>query len=361
MLNETTEDGVASKVLDALPVGVFSVDSKMRINFANHTAETLLGRSIALLRDKQIEDVLSKNSDLEKLVIKALEHGGSVSARKLKIVGPTSNALEVDARAAPNHETQTVIVSLTPLHGSADEGLKGESETMAEVARILGHEVKNPLAGLLGAAQLLARQARDDQQALLSLIREEGNRIERILDRFVAFETFFSPRLCQTNVHRVLTDVMELCRASYAENIELIAQFDPSLPEIMADPDHLHEAILNLIKNSCEAISETETGNRILIRTRFRPGVRMENANGVKKRVGAYEIAISDNGPGISDDLKERVFSPFFTTREKGDGVGLAVVAEILQAHGGYIKVDNNTNSGGACFRLLLPINSEEN
>lgn len=350
------DDCTSSRVLDALPVGVFGVDPHYRIAFANHMAETLLGRSLALLLGKRLDEVLSKGSDLDNLVAKAHEHGGSVAVRKLKLVGPTLSVQEVDANAAFSQEAEMVIVSLTLLRATGEADHKGEAAAMAEVARILGHEVKNPLAGMMGAAQLLARQARDDQQALLTLIREEGERVGRILDRFVAFETFFRPRLAPTNIHRVLTEVIALCRASYASEISLKALFDPSLPKVMADPDHLHEAFLNLIKNASEAIAESGKGDEITIETRYRPGVRLANKQGGKKSGGVFEISICDNGPGVPADVQERIFSPFFTTREKGDGVGLAVVAEIMTAHGGHIELDSDRD--GACFRMVLPIES---
>ena len=358
MLTKSLDDNNAANVLDNLPVGVLCVDSNYQISMVNQMAENLLGRSLSLLRGKRLDEVLSKGSELETLVATVHENGGSVSVRGLKLVGPTLSVEEVSASAALSLDTNTVVVSLTPLRGPGEADPKGQSAAMAEVARILGHEVKNPLAGMMGAAQLLARKARDDQQALLSLIKEEGGRIGRILDRFVAFETFFRPRLVPTNVHRVLGEVVELCRASYAHNIEVEIRYDPSLPEVAADPDHLHEAFLNLMKNACEAISETGVGDRVIVETRYRPGVRLTNAENGNKQRGAFEVSICDNGPGIPAEVQEQMFSPFYTTKESGDGVGLAVVAEILSAHGGFVEVDSG--EGGACFRLLFPLGSRQ-
>jgi two-component system nitrogen regulation sensor histidine kinase GlnL len=234
---------------------------------------------------------------------------------------------------------------------AGDDSKTAEVNAFAQVARMLGHEVKNPLAGIVGAAQLLARQARDDQQALLTLIREEGARIERIVDRFSAFETFFSPRARITNVHIVLDSVVDLAKASFGSNTRFDLQYDPSLPEIEVDPDHLHEAALNLVKNGIEAAVGRQA--RIAIATRFRAGFRFAGRDGPRAR-GALEISFTDNGPGVPEATVARVFEPFFTTKAGGAGIGLAVVVEIMQAHGGFVVLDNSAS--GASLRLLFPI-----
>ena len=357
MNNYLTDGDAASRILESLPVGVFGVNTDYRICFVNHMAENLLGRSMSLVKQKKLDEILSPGSDLEKLVRRSFDQGGSMSAKGLKVVGPMLNVQTVDASAS--READLVIVSLAPAHVTGEVDPNDESATMAEVARILGHEVKNPLAGMLGAAQLLARKARPDQQALLTLIREEGDRIGRILDRFVAFETFFHPRLCETNVHRVIRGVIDLCQASYASEINIVANFDPSLPEIQADPDHLHEALLNLIKNACEAIEESGKGEKIEITTRYRLGMKFLGNEKSSQNGGAFEISIHDDGPGIPTELRDRIFSPFFTTRESGNGVGLAVVAEIVKAHDGKVEVESDNS--GTRFNIVLPIGSLDN
>ncbi len=218
---------------------------------------------------------------------------------------------------------------------------------------MLGHEVKNPLAGIVGAAQLLARQARDEQQPLLTLIREEGARITRIVDRFTAFETFFSPRARVTNVHIVLDSVIDLAKASFGATTRFDLQYDPSLPEIEVDPDHLHEAALNLVKNAVEAVSSANRQAKVSVATRYRAGFRFAGRDGPRAR-GALEISVTDNGPGVPEVSIARVFEPFFTTKSGGAGIGLAVVAEIMQAHGGFVVLDNSAT--GASLRLLFPI-----
>jgi two-component system nitrogen regulation sensor histidine kinase GlnL len=151
----------------------------------------------------------------------------------------------------------------------------------------------------------------------------------------------------------VLDSVIDLAKASFGANTRFDLQYDPSLPEIEVDPDHLHEAALNLVKNAVEAASTPSRQARVSISTRYRAGFRFAGRDGPRAR-GALEIAVTDNGPGVPEQTVPRVFEPFFTTKAGGAGIGLAVVAEIMQAHGGFVVLDNSVS--GASLRLLFPI-----
>ena len=344
----------AGFVLDTLPVAIVGVDDNMRIVIANPTAETLFGRSAALLRGRRVDEILSADSELLNHLDTVCRTGGTVSARAVKLFGPTIATTDVDVNAARSQDSRTVVASLTPTRTAGDIDSIRETDAMAEVARILGHEVKNPLAGIVGAAQLLARKARPDQQALLTLIKEEGARIGRIVDRFAAFETFFHPRHSTMNIHLVLDRVVQLARNSFAADIEISREFDPSLPELQADPDHLHEAFLNIVKNASEALAGRTGWRQITLTTRYRTGVRLRAPNEGGNSGRAIEVSIRDNGPGVPSHVADRIFSPFFTTKQQGAGIGLAVVAEIVAAHGGLIELENSPQ--GACFRITLPL-----
>ena len=355
MLNEASNATNEKRILEQLPVGVLQVDSDMMLRYANHSAEALLGKSAALLFDKPITDVFRKEPDLLEVVQAAVGREGSFGAQDIRLGRLGHNIAKVFVRVSVD-ASGTMSITLSPKSEPRDADPTGETATMAEVARILGHEVKNPLAGMVGASQLLLRNAREDQQAMLTLIREEGSRITRIIDRFSAFETFFRPRPQLINIHEVLIPVIDLANASFATNVKIQQEFDPSLPEFSADPDHLHEAFLNLIKNACEAILNAEIENgTISIETRYRGGVRLLQES--RSKQGAIEVRISDNGPGIPELEQKRVFSPFFSTKAAGAGIGLSVVAEIMSAHGGLIELESNEQ--GASFRLLLPLEVE--
>lgn len=344
---------VASRVLDAMPFAVIGLSRRDTVNFVNPAAETLLQRSAPLLRGRPLTDLLPPDAPLLDFIDRARREGGVMSARSIRVASPHITPTDLDVSASPDGEEGGLVLTFLPVSRNAQDETTAEVNAFAQIARMLGHEVKNPLAGIVGAAQLLARQARDDQQPLLSLIREEGARIERIVDRFTAFETFFSPRTRITNVHIVLDSVIDLAKASFGANSRFELLYDPSLPEIDVDPDHLHEAALNLVKNAIEAVGIGTKQPRISVATRYRAGFRFAGRDGPRAR-GALEISVTDNGPGVPEASVARVFEPFFTTKSGGAGIGLAVVAEIMQAHGGFVVLDNSAT--GACLRLLFPI-----
>lgn len=340
-----------SAAIDALAVGVMRIDAEGVIALVNPTTETLLGRSASSLVGRPLASVMPADASFIDVVKRVSRQGGRVSARAVRIEGAQLGPAEVDVFAAPTGPEGGVTVALVPVRATP-EAPGAEVGAFVEVARMLGHEVKNPLAGITGAAQLLAREARADQQALLALIREEGARIVRIVDRFTAFETFFHPRPRSTNVHEVLDSVIELARASFGSSADFDLRYDPSLPEIEADPDHLHEACLNLVKNAVEAVPPGKPP-RIQLSTRYRAGFRFAGRDLPRAR-GALEIAVGDNGPGLPDAVAGRAFEPFFTTKSGGAGVGLAIVSEIVSAHGGFAVLENGP--AGAVARLLFPI-----
>lgn len=351
----TVQDGSAQalRVLDAMPFAVIGLSRRDAVTFVNPAAETVLQRSSALVRGRPLTDLLPEDSPLMDFIARVRREGGVMSARSIRIASPHIAPVDMDVTASPDGEDGGLVLTLIPVRQVQDEAKNAEVNAFAHVARMLGHEVKNPLAGIVGAAQLLARQARDEQQPLLTLIREEGARITRIVDRFTAFETFFSPRARVTNVHIVLDSVIDLAKASFGANTRFDLQFDPSLPEIEVDPDHLHEAALNLVKNAVEAAGSATKQARVSIATRYRAGFRFAGRDGPRAR-GALEISVTDNGPGVPEVSVARVFEPFFTTKAGGAGIGLAVVAEIMQAHGGFVVLDNSAT--GASLRLLFPI-----
>ena len=350
-----TQDGSsqALRVLDAMPFAVIGLSRREQVTFVNPAAETLLQRSSALVRGRPLTELLPEDSPLMDFIARVRREGGVMSARSIRIASPHIAPVDMDVTASPDGDDNGLVLTLMPVRQVQDESKNAEVNAFANVARMLGHEVKNPLAGIVGAAQLLARQARDEQQPLLTLIKEEGARITRIVDRFTAFETFFSPRARVTNVHIVLDSVIDLAKASFGANTRFDLQYDPSLPEIEVDPDHLHEAALNLVKNAIEAVSGANRQPRVSVATRYRAGFRFAGRDGPRAR-GALEISVTDNGPGVPEVSVARVFEPFFTTKAGGAGIGLAVVAEIMQAHGGFVVLDNSVT--GASLRLLFPI-----
>ena len=327
-----------------LAVGVVLLDAGGRIERLNGVAEGQLRVSDASARGQLVSDYLREPSVTD--LVQRAARGQRVTAH-----AATTRAGEASftLAAAPSALWGGVLLTLTP---AAPEPSPGGpfAHSLRALARTLAHEVKNPLAGLIGASQLLLRQARADQTELLTLIRDEGRRIGRIADRFASLETYSRPDLQLTNVHTAVERALQLHTASAPETLPG-RDFDPSLPDVRIDPDHVASALINLLKNAAHAVREDGSGGRICLQTRYRPGIRLDLRT---RRSGAVEVAVEDNGRGVDEAMRANLFRPFATDKPEGTGVGLALVAEIMQAHGG--RVEWQSVPGFTRFALLFPL-----
>jgi two-component system nitrogen regulation sensor histidine kinase GlnL len=227
------------------------------------------------------------------------------------------------------------------------------------MAAVLAHEIKNPLSGIRGAAQLLEPGLKDDDRALTQLICTETDRIRDLVDRMEVFGDERPLAAEPVNIHSVLDHVKRLAETGFADGTRINVEFDPSLPAVVGNRDKLIQAFLNLVKNAAEAIEELrEPGGRIVLRTAFRPGMRL-SVPGTSARVSLpLMIEVEDTGPGVPDQLKPHLFDPFVTTKRKGTGLGLALVAKIIGDHGGVIECESVPKR--TVFRVLLPLQDKK-
>jgi two-component system nitrogen regulation sensor histidine kinase GlnL len=231
---------------------------------------------------------------------------------------------------------------------------RAAARSVSGMAQVLAHEIKNPLSGIRGAAQLLEPGLRDEDRALTQLICTETDRIRDLVDRMEVFGDERPMATEAVNIHQVLDHVKRLAETGFAESSRITVDFDPSLPPLPGNRDKLIQAFLNLVKNAAEAIAERQEPGRITLRTAFRPGMRLA-VPGTGARVSLpLMIEVEDNGPGVPDELKPQLFDPFVTTKRTGTGLGLALVAKIIGDHGGVIECESAPKR--TVFRVLLPL-----
>jgi two-component system, NtrC family, nitrogen regulation sensor histidine kinase GlnL len=229
---------------------------------------------------------------------------------------------------------------------------RGAARSVTGLAAMLAHEIKNPLSGIRGAAQLLEQAADDEDRALTRLITDEADRIVKLVDRMEVFSDERPIEREPVNIHAVLEHVKRLALTGFARDIRIVEEYDPSLPPVYANRDQLVQIFLNLVKNAAEALTDTPDAE-IALTTAFRPGVRL-SVPGTRERVSLpLEFCVRDNGPGVPEEIQTHMFDPFVTTKTNGTGLGLALVAKIVGDHGGVIECESQPRR--TTFRLLLP------
>jgi two-component system nitrogen regulation sensor histidine kinase GlnL len=217
---------------------------------------------------------------------------------------------------------------------------------------VLAHEIKNPLSGIRGAAQLLESSVPDDDRALTRLICDEADRIVKLVDRMEVFSDDRPVEREPINIHVVLDHVRRLAKSGFARAISIETIYDPSLPLVHANRDQLVQVFLNLVKNAAESIGAATDGE-IVLTTAYKPGFRLSVPGNPSKVTLPLEFCVRDNGPGVPDELLPHLFDPFVTTKANGTGLGLALVAKIVRDHGGIVECESQPRR--TTFRVLMP------
>lgn len=350
-------------ILDALPHPVLLIDPQGRIEQANMAAEVFFSASGAVLRRHPLAYFVPFGSPLLTLVEQVSQRGAAVNEYKVDISSPRIGSEKmVDIYAAPLSEKPgyvTLMLQERTMAEKIDRQLtsRGAARTVTGLAAMLAHEIKNPLSGIRGAAQLLEQSANDDDRALTRLIMDEADRIVKLVDRMEVFSDERPVDREAVNIHVILDHVKRLAQSGFARNIQITEEYDPSLPPVYANRDQLVQVFLNLVKNAAEAVGNDPDGE-IVLSTAFRPGMRL-SVPGSQDRVSLpLEFCVRDNGPGVPEDLMPYLFDPFVTTKTNGTGLGLALVAKIIGDHGGVIECDSQP--GRTAFRILMPASTED-
>jgi two-component system nitrogen regulation sensor histidine kinase GlnL len=341
----------AERWLEALPAPVLGIDSGERIRFVNAAAADLLAGVGRGLLGRRLDEIFGSDAPLIAVARRALGGAAGVAEADVPIIGPGFALGRASVAAGPVGENGYIALVLTP----APRARSAPPATANSAARTLAHEVRNPLAGIRAAAQLIARSDDPDSSALAKLICDEVDRVSRLTDRIDPLGAFEPPRFERFNIHEALDRVRKLIGSS-APAVMLRERYDPSLPHVRGDLDQLIQAFLNIAKNAAEAV-EGQSDGEVAIITSYRPGVRFRSAASGAARA-QLEVQIIDNGPGLHPDVADRLFEAFATTKPHGMGLGLTVAADIVARHDGRIEVESNP--GRTAFKILLPIDPEE-
>lgn len=343
-------------VLNALHHAVVALDGDDRIIAANDAAQSFFGASLAHLRERPLSALVPFGSPLLTLPDKVRREQTSMVEYRVDLSSPRLGTGQiVDIHASPLPEMADVVVLTLDRPSMAeriDRALTSRSaaRSVSGLAAMLAHEIRNPLSGIRGAAQLIEPTLGEEDRALARLITEETDRIVKLVDRMEVFGDLRPVRRAPVNIHDVLDHVERLARTGVARGIEIRKHYDPSLPPVHANRDQLIQVFLNLVKNAAEAMGKG--GGAITLTTAFRPGMRVA-APGSRHKVSLpLEFCVKDEGPGVPEEIAAHLFEPFVTTKTNGTGLGLALVAKIVGDHGGVIEIDSAAQT---TVRILMP------
>lgn len=347
-------------LVGALPHPILVIAEEERIIYANAAAEIFFQASQAMLKRQQLSQLVAFDCPLISLARQVARTGSTVNEYGVGISTPKSQSTRiVDIFGGPLPDAPDQIILMLQQRSMAqmiERQLthRAAARSVSGLAAVLAHEIKNPLSGIRGAAQLLEPGLNDEDRALAQLICAETDRIRNLVDRMEVFGDERPLMREPVNIHSVLDHVKRLAESGFAQGIRIVEQYDPSLPAVPGNRDKLVQAFLNLVKNAAEAIGESREPGRIILSTAFRPGVRLAVPGSQSRVALPLMIEVEDNGSGVAEGVKAHLFDPFVTTKRTGTGLGLALVAKIVGDHGGIIECE--TEPRRTIFRVLLPM-----
>jgi two-component system nitrogen regulation sensor histidine kinase GlnL len=343
--------------LELLATAVVVLDGSYVVRYTNPAAENLLGAGARSLVGQKFPALFVDGAALEEMLAEALAVHWSYRAQTVAYERAGRDPLPLSCLVAPIEVPDTpLLVELRPiqeqLRQEREERLLDQQETTRELLRNLAHEIKNPLGGLRGSAQLLERELeRPELREYTQVIIKEADRLQVLLDRLLTPRR--TVQLGQVNIHEVLERARSLVQAEFPQGIAVIRNYDPSVPDLVGDVEQLIQAVLNVVRNAAQALLSGANGGRggaIVLRTR---AVRQVTIARQRHKL-ALELQVIDDGPGVPEEIRDRAFNPLVSGREGGSGIGLALVRAYVQNHGGVVEFDSRP--GRTIFTLLLPL-----
>lgn len=341
------------RILESLNSAVLLFDESLRLQYVNPAGETLFCVSARHLLNEPYQALIQESADLQCQLEEAFQSGRPFTRHEVSLGLGSNIHVVVDFTAVPLIEPGYSPEMLIELHSvdrllriSREENQVAQQEATQQILRGLAHEIKNPLGGLRGAAQLLERQLDSEElKEYTRVIIDEADRLQKLVNRILGPNNL--PNKRNINIHHVLEHVRSLLMAEGEQHMDIQRDYDPSIPNIEADSDQLIQALLNIVRNACQALDEEGT---ITLRTR----IERKYTLGKQRYDLVARIEIVDNGPGIPEDMLDKIFFPMVTGRAEGTGLGLSIAQSLIQQHDGLIEV--NSVPGRTVFTVLLPI-----
>ena len=344
------------RILENLNTAVLLFDGSLCLQYINPAGEMLFAASAKQIDGQAIEDLLPQSAHLTAAIRRAHESGNPYTEREVQLILVNQQTITVDCTITPLNEPQENGLLMELLHLdrhlriAREETLLAQYQTSKTLIRGIAHEIKNPLGGLRGAAQLLERELPNAKlKEYTQVIIGEADRLQNLLDRMLGPKTLPQKRLI--NIHEIVERVYSLLEAEASEEINIIKDYDPSIPELDADPDQLIQAVLNVARNALQAMNGN--GN-IILQTRVQRSFTIRHRH--YKNVASIQVI--DDGPGIAPEMIDSIFYPMITGRAEGTGLGLPIAQSLVNQHGGLIEC--SSHPGRTVFTLYLPLETND-
>ena len=353
----------ASSLLDAIPNPVLVISGEGEIVFVNPAAENYFQTSARILRKTGLKRVIPATSPVTGLIETVRNSFEIINEYAIPVGTPGSGGERIaDLQLAPVIDYPGAVLLMVQKRSVADKldrqlTHRTAARTVTGMASMLAHEIKNPLSGIRGAAQLLESGLGSEDLELTRLICSETDRIRDLVNQMEAFSDERPLAKDAVNIHAVLAHVKKLASAGFASGIKIIEHYDPSLPPVLGNRDQLVQVMMNLVKNAAEAMPDDGTGSMTLS-TSYRPGVHIAVQGGTGRTALPLEVSIANTGPPIPAELLPHIFDPFVSSKPNGKGLGLALTAKIIGDHGGIIDCESNEER--TVFRILLPMSTRK-
>lgn len=344
-------------IWQALPLPALVLDGADRIDAVNAPGEGFLNRSAKAVVGADLKTFLEIEGGLEVATARVRRTNAPLTLHDTAVRIGRGPALRCDVHLSLfAGDAVLVLISPQEIVGRMDRARSSRNAAQSAIgmAEMLAHEIKNPLAGITGAAQLLSMNLEGEDLEMTDLIVEESRRIVKLLEQVEQFGNLRPPQRRSVNIHDILDRARRSAMVGFAAHVDIVEAYDPSLPQTWADPDQLQQVFLNLLKNAAQVLDH---GGKITIRTFYELSLRIRRTNGSGGAV-PLQIEIIDDGPGIAPELSATLFEPFVSGRENGTGLGLAFVSKILDEHDGWISVDSAP--GRTAFRISLPLEPKD-